>query len=109
MRELHEQSHAPSGIAALPSIAWGSHIGQLFGSSAELCDALVPYFRAGLENNERCLWVTDAPFDVNDARDALRAAIPNFDQRERLGQIEIQNTQAFYDARQPLDPTALVA
>jgi hypothetical protein len=28
---------------------------------------------------------------------------------ERQGQIEIQNTQAFYDTRRPLDPTALAA
>jgi signal transduction histidine kinase len=109
MQQQSTADHAPSGLATLPPLAWGSHLGQLYNSAGDLRDTLVPYFRAGLDNNERCLWVTDAPFDVNDARDALRAAIPDFDRRERLGQIEIQNTQAFYDARQPLDPTALVA
>jgi GAF domain-containing protein len=108
MQEHHTAAQAPSGLAALPSLAWGRHLGQVFTSAGDLRDTLVPYFRAGLENNERCLWVTDAPFDANDARDALRAAIPDFDRRERLGQIEIQNTQAFYDIRMPLNPTALV-
>jgi GAF domain-containing protein len=107
MQQLSTAENAPSGLAALPSLAWGSHVGQIYNSAGDLRDTLVPYFRAGLENNERCLWVTDAPFDANDARDALRAAIPDFDQRERQGQIEIQNTQAFYETRRPLDPTAL--
>jgi hypothetical protein len=109
MQENNTSEHAPSGLAALPSLAWGSHVGQIYNSAGDLRETLVPYFRAGLENNERCLWLTDAPFDANDARDALRAAIPDFDQRERQGQIEIQITQAFYDTRRPLDPTALVA
>jgi hypothetical protein len=85
MQQQSTAEHAPSGLATLPSLAWGSHLGQIYNSAGDLRDTLVPYFRAGLENNERCLWVTDAPFDANDARDALRAAIPDFDQRERLG------------------------
>jgi hypothetical protein len=109
MQQQSTAEHAPSGLAALPSLAWGCHVVQIYNSAGDLRETLVPYFRAGLENNERCLWVTDAPFDANDARDALRAAVPDFDQRERQGQIEIQNTQAFYDTRRPLDPTALVA
>jgi len=40
-------------------LVWGSHIGQLFDSATDLREMLVPYFQAGLLNNERCLWVTD--------------------------------------------------
>jgi hypothetical protein len=65
MQQQSTAEHAPSGLATLPSLAWGSHLGQLYNSADDLRDTLVPYFRAGLENNERCLWVTDAPFDVN--------------------------------------------
>ncbi|SAK49171.1 histidine kinase [Caballeronia temeraria] len=109
MRALDEQSHAPSGIPALPSITWGSHIGQLFGSGADLHDTLVPYFRAGLENNERCLWVTDAPFSADEARAALRAVVPDLESREACGQIEIQDSAAFYKNGEPFRPAALVA
>jgi GAF domain-containing protein len=73
-----------------------------------LRDVLVPYFRAGLENNELCLWVTDAPFCLDDARAALRAAVPDLDVRERRGQIEIQDTRSFYDPDQPLQSKAIV-
>jgi signal transduction histidine kinase len=109
MQENSVDSNAPSGIAALPSLAWGSHIGQLYGSAADLRDLVVPYFKAGLENNERCLWVTDAPLGADDARAALRAVVPDLDARERRGQIEIQDTRAFYDRGQPLQPQALIA
>lgn len=99
---------APSGIAVLPSLSWGSHIGQFYSVAADLRDVLVPYFRAGLENNELCLWVTDAPFCLDDARAALQAAVPDLDVRERRGQIEIQDTRSFYDPDQPLQSKAIV-
>jgi signal transduction histidine kinase len=100
MRELHAPSHAPSGIAALPSVTWGSHIGQFYSSAVDLCETLVPYFRAGLENNERCLWVTDAPLEAEEARAALRAVVADLDQREQRGQIEIRDRRAFYEQGQ---------
>ncbi len=96
-------------MAALPAITWGSHIGQLFGSAAELRDLLVPYFCAGLENNERCLWVTGEPLNADEARAALRTVVTDLDARERCGQIEIQDGHLFYEHGQPLRPADLVA
>lgn len=109
MHDTTARDHAPSGIAALPSLAWGSHVGQLFSSVADLRALLVPYFKAGLENNERCLWVTGAPLNAEEARAALRAVVPDLEAREQNGQIEIQDTEAFYDPTQPLQADALVA
>ena len=108
MQTESEHIHAPSGIAALPSLSWGSHIGQIFDSAADLCDLLVHYFKAGLENNERCLWVTGAPLNADQARAALRAVVPDLDQMEQQGQIEIQDFTAFYSPDAPLQPDVLV-
>ncbi|MDR5744603.1 MEDS domain-containing protein [Caballeronia sp. LZ029] len=108
IRNDSAQTHAPSGIATMPFLVWGSHIGQLFDSATDLREMLVPYFRAGLLNNERCLWVTDGAFGVEDARAALREAVPDLDDRERRGQIEISDKSAFYDPAQPLRPRRLV-
>ena len=52
-------------------------------------EILVTYFKAGLENNEFCLWVTSQPVEVEDAKDALRKAIPDFNIYLEKGQIEI--------------------
>ena len=69
---------------------------------------LVPYFKAGLENNERCLWVTGKAFDAEQARSALRAAVPDLDKRERDKQIEIANGDEWYAAGEKLQPYELV-
>lgn len=45
--------------------------------------------KAGLENNERCLWVTGKALNAEQARSALRAAVPDLDKRERDKKIEI--------------------
>jgi hypothetical protein len=52
---------------------------------------LVPYFKAGLENNEQCLWVTGHAFTAEEARYALGVTVPDLDKRERSKQIDIVN------------------
>ena len=69
----------------------------------------MPYFKAGLENNERCLWVTGKAFNAEHARSALRTAVPDFDKHEHAGQIEIANGDEWYGASQRLGPTELVS
>src|SRR5580692_13057936 len=98
------QPYSPSGIQAVPYLRWGSHLTQFFGSGNELRDLLVPYFKAGLENNESCLWVTGAPFGANQARAALRAVVPDFDKREKRKQIEIRDAREWYASGQKLRP-----
>jgi PAS domain S-box-containing protein len=102
------QTHSPSGLQAMPNLQWGSHLTQFFGSGDELRDLLVPYFKAGLENNESCLWVTGSAFNAEDARSALRAAVPDLDQRERNRQIEIANADEWYSVGQKLQPNSIV-
>jgi two-component sensor histidine kinase/PAS domain-containing protein len=99
---------SPSGLHAVPHLRWGSHLAHFFGSGDELRDVLVPYFKAGLENNERCLWVTGQAFNAEQARSALRAAVPDLDQRERGKQIEIANGEEWYAKGEALRPHELV-
>jgi two-component sensor histidine kinase len=103
------QSSAPSGLAAIPRLEWGSHLTQFFAAGSELRDVLVPYFKAGLENNERCLWVTGKDFDARQARSALREVVEDFDARESAGQIEVADGDTWYAAGQPLRPAEIVA
>jgi two-component sensor histidine kinase/PAS domain-containing protein len=103
------QCHAPSGLQAIPFLQWGSHLTQFFGAGDELRDVLVPYFKAGLENNESCLWVAGSAFNAEDARSALRAAVPDLDRRERNRQIEIADASEWYSVGQKLQPNDIVA
>ena len=46
-------------------------------------------FEVSLRDDERCLLVAMEPFGADDARSALRAAVGDFDRRERRRPIEI--------------------
>jgi PAS domain S-box-containing protein len=52
---------------------------------------LIPYFKAGLENNEFCLWITCDPISVEKAYATLKQAIPDFDQYIEKQSIEIRS------------------
>jgi two-component sensor histidine kinase/PAS domain-containing protein len=84
-------------------------LAHFFRAGNELRDVLVPYFKAGLENNERCLWVTGEAFNAEQARSALRAAMPDLDKRERARQIEIANGHEWYAAGEKLRPHDLMS
>jgi two-component sensor histidine kinase len=102
-------THSPSGLDALGSLPWGSHVCQFFSTGGDLRDILVPYFKAGLENNERCLLVAMDPFGPEDARSALRAAVGDSDRRERAKQIEIHDVRRWYDNDSVIDGEKIVA
>ena len=103
------QPWSPSGLPTVPQLQWGSHLAHFFGSGDELRDLLVPYFTAGLRNNEQCLWVTGHAFNADDARSALRNAVPDLDKREHGKQIEIVNGDEWYAAGEKLKPRELVS
>ncbi len=67
----------------------GTHFCQFYQSKKDLIDIIIPYFKAGLENNEFCFWVTSQPLEVEDAIKAMRDAVPDFHIYMERGQIEI--------------------
>lgn len=78
-----------SGIPVIGDVPWGTHFCQFYQTREDLIDILVPYFKVGLENNEYCMWITAEPLNVQDAVDAMRKVVPDFDQYVRKRQIEI--------------------
>jgi two-component sensor histidine kinase len=85
-----------SGIPAVGQLRWGAHFCQFYETAEDLVDTLVPYFKAGLDGNEQCLWVAAPPLGVQGATDALRAAVPDLDARIRQGQIELVDAGDWY-------------
>jgi PAS domain S-box-containing protein len=78
-----------SGIDVIGSVPWGTHFCQFYQTKQDLIEILVPYFKAGLENNEFCMWVTSEPLMVSEAQEAMRKAVKDFDEYLRQGQIEV--------------------
>jgi PAS domain S-box-containing protein len=78
-----------SGIDIIGDVAWGTHFCQFYQTKEDLLDILIPYFKAGLENNEFCIWVTSEPLGVEEAKEALKMAVSNLNDYIAKKQIEI--------------------
>lgn len=78
-----------SGIALIGDLPWGSHFCQFYQTKKDLLDVLVPYFKAGLESNELCIWVTSDFLDREDAVRAMKKDVPGFVDYLAKGQMEI--------------------
>ncbi len=98
-----------TGIDVVGEAPWGTHFCQFYQTRDDLLDILVPYFKAGLENNEFCMWVTSEPLDAGQAEEAFRRALPDLDRYLESGQLEILPYSDWYtkggafDARRVLD------
>jgi len=77
MLSLHDKRQ--SGIASIGDLPWGSHFCQFYQTAGDLLEVLIPYFRAGLENNEYCVWVTSKILGAGEVEKALRKAVPHFE------------------------------
>jgi hypothetical protein len=83
-----------TGIDTVGKIPWGTHFCQFYQTRGDLIDILVPYFKAGLENNEFCMWVTSKPLELEDAKTSLKHAVG--DSHIARGQIEILDASQWY-------------
>ena len=59
------EKYRKSGMDFLGDIPWGTHLCQFYRTRQDLIDIAVPYLKAGLENNEFCLWVASDPLDAS--------------------------------------------
>jgi DNA repair protein RadC len=78
-----------SGIDVLGALPWGKHLCYFYNTKQDLIDTLVPYFKAGLENNEFCIWITADPLSEKEAEEAMGKEIPDFSQYLASEQMEI--------------------
>jgi PAS domain S-box-containing protein len=85
-----------SGIDIIGDVPWGVHFCQFYQTTEDLLDILVPYFNAGLESNEFCMWVTSQPLGVENVKEALRKAVPDIDVYFAKGQLEIISYTDWY-------------
>jgi PAS domain S-box-containing protein len=85
-----------TGIKILGDVPWGTHFCQFYNDKNDLLDILIPYFRAGLENNEFCMWICSEPLEVDEAEKAFRKAVPRAGGYLKKGAIEILSHTEWY-------------
>jgi DcmR-like sensory protein len=87
--------------ADLEWIRTGDHVCHFFHTPEDLSEVLIPYFKAGLERGESCLWIAANPYGVQRAESDMRMALADFDRRAAAGQISIVD-QGEWDAKHGL-------
>lgn len=92
-----------SGIESVGALPWGAHFCQLYETTDEMLEILVPFLAAGLAARELCVWAVAAPLGVEAATAALRRVVPDLDARLAAGHIEIMPCDRFVRDG-PLDP-----
>ena len=92
-----------TGIGVVGDVPWGTHFFMFYESKEDLLDVLVPYFKAGLESGELCLWLVSEPLTEEEARNALHKAVPKFERYLTERSIEILGGQRFYVSGDNLD------
>jgi PAS domain S-box-containing protein len=85
-----------SGIEVVGDVPWGTHFCLFYETKEDLIDVLMPYFKAGLEDNEFCMWVTSEPLTEEESKNAMRKVVPNFDRYLKRGQMEIVPHSKWY-------------
>lgn len=84
-----EEKLRKSGNDIIGDIPWGAHLCQFYQTKDNFADILAPYFKAGLENNEFCMWVCWDPLRAEEAKALLSRIVPDMDTYIKRGQIEI--------------------
>jgi signal transduction histidine kinase len=98
----NEQLRA-TGIGVVGDVPWGTHFFLFHETKEDLIDACIPYFRAGLESGELCMWAIDDPLTEEEVRYCLRDAIPGFDNYFENRDIEIVRGREWYMRGDDLD------
>jgi PAS domain S-box-containing protein len=80
----------------LGDMPWGTHLCHFYETNRDLLEAMIPYFKAGLENNEFCLWVISDPLTEEEAKSALRQAVPDFERHLADRRVEIVSHREWY-------------
>jgi PAS domain S-box-containing protein len=85
-----------TGVDVVGDMPWGTHFCLFYETKVDLLETLVSYCKAGLENQEFCLWVVAEPLTGEDARHALKRAVPDLDQYLADCSIEIVAARDWY-------------
>jgi DNA-binding CsgD family transcriptional regulator len=85
-----------TGLSVLGDVPWGTHLCVFYETKQDLLDTVVPYFRAGLQDNEFGLWAVSDPVTVEQAHAALSEAMPDYQAYGARGQMQIVHGSEWY-------------
>jgi len=96
------------GIPGIEKADWGEHSCVFFYTKDDLLNLTVPYIKAGLEDNEFCMWITGDPITHNDAFRALEQVLPDAHQYLVKKQLLILPHSQWYLSSGIFDPAIVL-
>ncbi|HTT83287.1 MAG TPA: MEDS domain-containing protein [Rhizomicrobium sp.] len=85
-----------TGISVIGKIPWGTHICLFCDTRKDMLDAACAYFAPARHKLEHCMWVVSDPLSVEEAAQALRATLPEFDAWHKGGRFEVLPAADWY-------------
>src|SRR6202048_3958153 len=85
-----------TGIDVVGDMPWGTHFCLFYETKRDLLDTLISYCKTGLESEEYCLWVVAERLTIEEAIDALKDAVLDFDRYLADSSIEIVSACDWY-------------
>src|SRR3979411_3089620 len=87
-----------TGISVVGDVNWGTHFCHFYETKQDLLDTLIPYFKAGLESREFCMWVVSNSelLTMEEAKGALQHAVPDLERPLSDGNMEILDGLDWY-------------
>jgi len=79
-----------TGIEVIGEAFWGTHIAQFYESKDDFFSIGCPYIRAGLLNNELCVWVYSNNTNEEEIKSYLEKYINNADSYIKAGQLLLE-------------------
>src|SRR6202030_3361921 len=76
--------------------AWGAHFCLFYETKQDLLDTLISYCKSGLERDEYCLWLVAEPLTIDEARAALKNAVPDIDRHFASSRLEIVRARDWF-------------
>jgi DNA-binding CsgD family transcriptional regulator len=106
-----KQNLRETGLEAIGGVPWGSHFCIFYETKRDLLDIVVPFFKAGLQANEFCLWIVASSelVTINEAKAVLHEAVSDFDQLLKNGNIEIVPYDKWFLTGRALDIRKAIA
>ncbi len=98
-----------TGIDVVGDVPWDTHFCMFYRSKEDLLSLVVPYIKAGLEDNEACIWVISDVVTMDEAKQALSEHIPDLPNRMRRGQLEILRAADWYTPTGRFDAKSVLA
>jgi hypothetical protein len=84
------------GLPGVAQIPFGIHMCHFYKERQDLVEVLVPFFTAGLNRNERCIWVCAEPLDAAGAKRELHTSGVDVEAAIRRGALTVLDYSEFY-------------